>query len=157
MAGQTGENKNEFLKARKIERGIVLDHVPAGKSFLVLKILGIGTDFPGSLTLLTNIPSTQFGLKDVIKIEGREFTKSDFEKLAVLSPYITVNVIRDFKVTEKFRATLPEVITDFVQKCPNENCISNGEKKFRFVLEERDPVKYRCAYCEMVFDEKQLL
>ena len=28
---------NEFLKARKIERGIVIDHIPAGKSFVVLR------------------------------------------------------------------------------------------------------------------------
>ncbi|MFH1056227.1 MAG: aspartate carbamoyltransferase regulatory subunit [Candidatus Micrarchaeota archaeon] len=147
----------EFLKAKKIERGVVLDHVPGGKSFVVLRILGIDEKFPGSVTLLTNVPSTKFGLKDVIKIEGRDLNKRDFGKIAIISPYITVNVIRNFKVEEKFRVALPDVIENVVDKCPNANCVSNGEKKFKFLVEERDPVKLRCAYCEQVFSEKQLL
>jgi len=155
--GEDEGDKKEFLKARKIERGVALDHVPAGKSFTVLKLLGIGDDFPGSVTLLTNVPSTKYGLKDVIKLEGKTFEKRDLEKLAIISPYITVNVISDYKVVEKFRVSLPETLTDLVEKCPNENCISNSEKKFRFVVEERDPLKVRCAYCEHVFTEKQLL
>ena len=151
------EDKREYLKARKIERGIVLDHVPGGRSFLVLRLLGVGEDFPGSITLLTNIPSSQYGLKDLIKIEGKEFSKKELEKLAVLSPYITVNVIRDYQVAEKFRVSLPDTLTDFLDCCPNENCISNSEKRFKFHVEERDPVKLRCAYCEQVFTEKDLL
>ncbi len=151
------EEKKDFLKARKIERGIGLDHVPAGMSFAVLRILGVNEDFPGSITLLTNVPSHQFGLKDLIKIEGREFGKKDLEKLAVLSPYITVNIIRDYQIREKFRVTLPEVVRDAVDRCPNENCISNSEKRFAFTVEERDPVKLRCSYCERVFSAKELL
>ncbi len=149
-------SEDEFLKARKIERGIVLDHVPANKSFLVLKILGIDEHFPGSITLLTNVPSTKFGLKDLIKIEGKEIGKGELEKLAILSPYITVNVVRDYKTVEKFRVSLPDVITD-MSKCPNENCESNKTKSFKFFVEEREPVKLRCAYCNQVFKEKQLL
>ncbi|MEM4255421.1 MAG: aspartate carbamoyltransferase regulatory subunit [Candidatus Norongarragalinales archaeon] len=147
---------NEFLKARKIERGIVIDHIPAGRSFLVLRILGIDESFPGSITLLTNVPSTKFGLKDLIKIEGKEIGKSELEKLAILSPYISVNIVRDYKAVEKFRVSLPEVITD-VAKCPNASCESNKTVQFKFIVEEREPVKLRCAYCNQVFKEKQLL
>ena len=147
---------NEFLKARKIERGIVIDHIPAGKSFVVLRILGIDESFPGSITMLTNVPSTKFGLKDLIKIEGKEIGKSELEKLAILSPYLTVNVVRDYKTVEKFRISLPDVITDLV-KCPNAGCESNKTKQFKFIVEEREPVKLKCAYCSQVFKEKQLL
>ena len=147
---------NEFLKARKIERGIVIDHIPAGKSFVVLRILGIDESFPGSITMLTNVPSTKFGLKDLIKIEGKEIGKSELEKLAIISPYLTVNVVRDYKTVEKFRISLPDVITDLV-KCPNADCESNKTKQFKFIVEEREPVKLRCAYCNQTFKEKQLL
>ena len=149
-------SEEEFLKARKIERGIVLDHVPAGKSFKVLQILGIDENFPGSITLLTNVPSTKFGLKDLIKIEGKEISKTELEKLSIISPYISVNVIRDFKIVEKFRVSLEDVITNLA-KCPNENCESNKTGNFRFTVEEREPVKLRCASCNQVFTEKQLL
>ena len=108
-------SEEEFLKARKIECGIVLDHVPAGNSFKVLKILGIDETFPGSVTLLTNVPSTKLGLKDLIKIEGKEASKSELEKLSIISPYITVNVVRDFKIVDKFQVSLPDVITDLTK------------------------------------------
>ncbi len=147
---------HEFLKARKIERGIVLDHIPANKSFLVLRILGIDETFPGSITLLTNVPSTKLGLKDLIKIEGKEIDKNELEKLAILSPYITVNVVRDFKTVEKFRVSLPDVVLNLT-RCPNEDCPSNASKQFKFLVEEREPVKLRCAYCNQTFKEKQLL
>ena len=149
-------NENEFLKARKIERGIVLDHIPANKSFLVLRILGIGETFPGSITLLTNVPSTKFGLKDLIKIEGKEISKNELEKLAILSPYITVSIVSAYKTVEKFRVSLPDVI-DNLTCCPNEKCESNSNKKFKFIVEEREPVKLRCASCRQVFKEKQIL
>lgn len=149
-------NENEFLKARKIERGIVIDHIPAGKSFTVLRILAIDESFPGSITLLTNVPSTKFGLKDLIKIEGKEIGKSELEKLAILSPYISVNIIRDYKAVEKFRVSLPDVITNIV-KCPNEKCESNKIGEVKFFVEEREPVKLRCSFCNQVFKEKQLL
>lgn len=147
---------SEFLKARKIERGIVLDHIPANKSFLVLRILGIDEHFPGSITLLTNVPSTKLGLKDLIKIEGKEIGKMELEKLAILSPYITVNVVRDYKTVEKFRVSLPDVVTNLA-KCPNESCASNATREFKFLVEEREPVKLRCSSCGQVFKEKQLL
>ena len=148
--------EEEFLKARKIECGIVLDHVPAGKSFKVLKILGIDENFPGSVTLLTNVPSTKFGLKDLIKIEGKEIGKNELEKLSIISPYITVNVVRDFKIIDKFRVSLSDVITD-LGKCPNAHCESNKTGNFKFLVEEREPVKLRCAFCKRVFTEKELL
>ena len=148
--------EEEYLKARKIERGIVLDHVPANKSFLVLKVLGIDEKFPGSITMLTNVPSTKFGLKDLIKIEGKEIGKGELEKLAIISPYITVSIVRDYKTVEKFRVSLPEVITG-MPKCPNEKCESNKTQKFKFFVEEREPVKLRCAHCGQTFKEKQLL
>lgn len=153
----TLDEKGEFLKARKIESGTVIDHIPAGKSFRVLGILGVGEDFPGTITLLTNVASSKFGLKDVLKIEGKGFPKEVLQKLAILSPYISINVVRDYKIVEKFRVSLPDEITDSIGKCPNENCISNSENRFKFRVEERDPVKLRCAYCEQVFSEKQLL
>ena len=150
------EKNEEFLKARKIERGSVIDHITAGRALKVLKVLGIDERFKGTVTVLMNVPSTSYGSKDLIKIEGRQLDKAEAQKIALLAPYATIVTVRDFQVIDKYRVSLPDVI-EGVARCPNPNCLSASEGLSKFFTEERDPIKLRCAYCESVFGEAELL
>ncbi len=147
-----GEDK---IRVKKIEKGIVIDHLPGGSALRVLAALGVGEDFPGTVSVLMNATSGRYGLKDLIKIEGKELTKRELERAALIAPYSTVNVIRNFHVVEKYRVRVPDVIRGVVP-CPNDRCITNKEGSSEFRVEERNPLKVRCSYCERLYHYKEL-
>lgn len=150
------EKKNEeFLRVRKIEDGIVIDHVPRGQGLRVLSVLGVNESFNGTISMLINAPSSAYGLKDVIKIEGKELSKKEIEKIALIAPYASINVVKGYEVVEKYRISLPDVLEGAV-KCPNPNCITNREGTPKMRVRERSPLKLQCAYCEKVYGEKDL-
>ena len=86
--------------------------------------------------------------KDVIKIEDRELSESESQKLALLSPGAHVNIIRNFVVAEKNVAELPKSISDMAL-CSNDNCISNNERGARttFNIINGDSLNIQCIYC----------
>ncbi len=146
---------DDKIRVKKIEKGIAIDHLPAGSALRVLSALGITEDFPGTVSVLMNATSSRFGLKDLIKLEGKELTKKELERAALIAPYSTVNVIRNFRVVEKYRVQVPDVIRGVVP-CPNEKCVTNKEGPSEFVVEERNPLKVRCSYCERLYHYKEL-
>ncbi len=152
-AKKRGEKEDE-LRVKKIEFGIVIDHIPQGKSWKVSRILGLDENSQSTVSLLMNVPSASTGLKDIIKIEGRGLTKKELEKIALVAPSATVNVIRNYAVVEKYKAKLPEAIEGVVQ-CPNPNCISNKEGASRFHVKEFSPLKLQCDYCEKVYSDHE--
>ncbi len=148
-------SREDSMRVRRIERGTVIDHLPAGTALAVLRLLGVNESFPGTVSVLINSPSTQYGLKDMVKIEGRDFSTQELERLSILAPYATVNIVRNWRVVEKFRVRLPDEIEGSTP-CPNGNCISRTEGKSRLRVEGKSPVRLRCAYCEKLFGESDL-
>ncbi|MFH1442518.1 MAG: aspartate carbamoyltransferase regulatory subunit [Candidatus Micrarchaeota archaeon] len=146
------KTEKDMLKVKKIESGIVVDHIPQGKSTKLLSILGINEEFKGTVSVLINVPSGSSGLKDIIKIEGRELRKKELEKIALIAPLATINIIKDFEVIEKYKVKLPEVLEGVVQ-CPNPNCITNKEGVAKLHVKERNPLKLQCNFCEKVYGE----
>ncbi len=144
----------ELLKVKKIESGIVIDHIPQGKAVKLLSILGIDESFKATVSVLINVPSGTTGLKDIIKIEGRELKKKELEKIALIAPYATINVIKDYEVIEKYKVKLPETL-EAVVPCPNPSCISNREGISKLHIKERNPLKLKCDYCEKVYGEAE--
>ena len=68
------------LLVSKIENGIVIDHIPSGKAFLVLKLLKVD---PKARTLIAqNVESRSQGTKDLIKIEGSYLTSKEIDLIA---------------------------------------------------------------------------
>jgi aspartate carbamoyltransferase regulatory subunit len=60
-------------------------------------------------------------------------------------------------VTEKIRPEIPDVITGIV-KCSNPNCVTNhGEAGTRFTVISRKPLNLRCAYCERITGEGEIV
>ena len=136
------------LSVEAIEKGTVIDHIPAGKGLIILrqfKLLHYGS----AVTVGFNLPSKTQGSKDIIKITGVWLDDNAANRLALFAPEAVVNTIDHFKVINKRRLTLPEEIAE-VFRCPNTNCASHGEPvKSRFyVRKQSGQTKLKCHYCE---------
>jgi len=140
------------LIVEKIEDGTVIDHIPAGMGLKVLGILKIGA---GSRTaLLMNVPSKHIGAKDIVKISGKQLDEREVNRIALVAPNATLNIIKDGSVVEKSEVRLPKELRA-VAKCPNPKCITNAEKiETKFSQDEKN--KFRCSYCEMQFEIGEL-
>ena len=134
------------LKVKPIENGTVIDHISKGKALKVYKVLNIRDD--QTITIAMNVPSKKNGKKDVLKIEGIELSKEDVNKISLISPNATINIIKDGVVVRKFKVEIPDTI-EGILKCTNPNCITQIENiAGKFKVEEKEPLKIRCAYCE---------
>ena len=139
------------LSVEAIEKGTVIDHIPAGKGLIILrqfKLLHYGS----AVTVGFNLPSKTQGSKDIIKITGVWRDDNAANRLALFAPEAVVNTIDHFKVINKRQLTLPDEIAE-VFRCPNTNCASHGEPvKSRFyVRKQSGQTKLKCHYCEKTF------
>ena len=69
-------------KLYKIEKGIVIDHIPRFQSLKVVKVLGVDADHDSIVSIGTNFSSNKMGNKDVIKIENKELTETEENPLS---------------------------------------------------------------------------
>jgi len=111
----------EELKVKKITNGTVIDHIDAGKALMVFKVLNVPKET--SVMIAINVPSKKKGKKDILKIEGIELKKEDVDKISLISPDVTINIIRNGKVVEKLKPQIPDEIEGTL-KCTNPNCIN---------------------------------
>ncbi len=143
------------LKVQAIGNGTVIDHIEAGQALNVLRILGISANCQGTVSFLMNAPGAK-GRKDVVKIEGRELNVEELNRISLIAPNATVNIIRDFEVLQKKNVVLPTYVEGVV-RCINPNCISNStepiKSKFSVVRSEGGGVVLRCLYCEHAISE----
>ncbi len=146
------------LRVSKIRNGTVIDHITRGHALDVIKILGIDGRAGGVVTIAMNVPSEKLGVKDIVKIEGRELNPEEVDKIALLAPHATINIIRNYRVVEKQRVKLPSVIYGIL-KCVNPSCISNsGEPvKSTFYVEREEPLRLRCHYCGRIIEREDVL
>jgi len=138
------------LLVRKIENGIVIDHIPAGKAFLVLRLLKL--DPTARVLIALNVDSGRLGTKDLIKIEGSYLTSKEIDLIALVAPSATMNIIENWRVKEKRRIELPEQV-EGIFKCPNPICPTNSKyspSRTRFKVEKEggiEATKLHCSYC----------
>lgn len=149
------ESREQMIRVRKIANGTVIDHIPSGKGSDVLRFLGIDAQYKGVVTLLMNVPSSSMKHKDIVKIEDRELGKRELDKIAVLAPSATINVVRNYAVAEKAKVRIPDALVGSVE-CPNPTCITHKEGTPRLNVENKSPLKIRCAYCERVYGAEDL-
>ena len=69
--------------------------------------------------------------------------------LGYVSPNITVDIVKNGKVTGKKHIELPEELTDIIV-CKNPRCITSTEQEIHhiFRLTDREKGVYRCIYCD---------
>lgn len=135
-----------MLKVDSIEKGIVLDHIEAGKAMQIYKYLNLDA-LDCSVAIIKNVKSNKMGLKDIIKINDN--IDINLDVLGYIDPNITVNIIEDNKTVDKKRLELPEKIVN-VARCKNPRCITSVEQELDhvFKLVDRENGVYRCMYCD---------
>lgn len=145
------------LRVSKIKDGTVIDHITAGHALDVLKILRITDQVNGVVTVGMNVPSKTLGLKDMVKIEGRELKSEEVDKIALLAPHASINIIRNYKVVDKQLVRLPNIIREAV-KCANPACISNSKEpvKSTFYVDNKEPLRLRCHYCGYIMEKQDI-
>ena len=136
------------LKITPIKNGTVIDHITPGFAVKVLHILKIPESTSSTVSVAINVKG-KIGKKDIVKVENRELDTKEVDKIALIAPKATINIIRDFGVIEKHRVQLPDEIVGIV-KCSNPTCISNAKEPVnsRFILVRDDPPSIKCYYCE---------
>ncbi|MBI5680804.1 MAG: aspartate carbamoyltransferase regulatory subunit [Methanobacterium sp.] len=144
------------LKVKPIRNGTVIDHITANRALSVLKILDLPNQ-KNTVTIAMNVLSSQMGSKDIVKIEGRELASKEVDKIALIAPYATINIIRDYKLVDKGKVHLMNKISG-IFKCPNPNCITNTDEPVntKFLVIEKKPVILRCYYCERIMEESEI-
>lgn len=136
------------LKVQPIRNGTVIDHITAGRAIAVLRILGMPRPgWTSTITAAMNVPGSR-GRKDILKIEDRELDPTEVNKISLIAPSATINIVREYEVIHKDVVELPEKVSGIV-KCPNQNCVTNHEPvKTQFLVVGRDPLRLRCGYCD---------
>ncbi|MGQ9565213.1 MAG: aspartate carbamoyltransferase regulatory subunit [Candidatus Bathyarchaeales archaeon] len=147
------------LYVAKIRNGTVIDHITAGHAMDVAKILGITSRINGGIvTIAMNVASKKLGKKDMVKIEGRELNPDEVDKIALLAPHASINIIRNYEVVEKKEVKLPKVLKGII-KCANPACVSNSDEPVqpKFYVESEEPLSVKCHYCGYIMEKQDIL
>ena len=141
------------MRIERINNGIVLDHISAGVGIEILnlfptEILNTKIDYA------SYIDSPRQETKDIIKIENLDVEPKTLMKMALLSPNITISIIRNGQVSKKIRPTIPDQV-DGVVACTNPKCVTLREdyleSKIRLFKQEDSRLRKQCVYCEHTF------
>ena len=136
-----------MLNVGRLNEGVVLDHIKAGKSMTIYHDLKLDK-LDCCVAIIKNARSKKMGRKDIIKVECPIDTL-DLDILGFIDHNITVNIIKDGDIVEKKELHLPKEIRNVI-KCKNPRCITSVEHELDHVFILADPKKeiYRCKYCE---------
>jgi aspartate carbamoyltransferase regulatory subunit len=143
-----------MLNISGLSDGIVLDHIPVGKSMDIYKYLEL-SKLDCQVAIIKNARSNKMGRKDIIKIEN-SIDIIDLDVLGFVDPGITVNIIKDGAIVEKKKLQLPKKLKNVV-RCKNPRCITSVEEQLPQIFFLSDPKEkiYRCQYCEEKYNDKR--
>ena len=130
------------LEVAALENGTVIDHIPSSQLFKVVSLLGLDK-LSNSITIGNNLASKKIGTKGIIKVADVFFKEEELNKIALIAPNAKINIIRNYRVTEKRQVELPDVIYDIV-RCNNPKCITNKN------------IAINCQYCERTVTKDEI-
>lgn len=144
---------NKTMAVAAIRNGTVIDHITPGQALAIVQLLNLAQDGK-RITLGLNLPSQTQQNKDLIKVEDWELTPAEADRIAILSPNATINIIQDYEVAKKFKVSLPETIAN-IFRCPNPRCISNHEAiaSHFFVKSHSQKILLQCRFCRKSFSQ----
>lgn len=147
---------DQTLVIPKIENGIVIDHIQQGHGIALLHVLtsSRALDPNTTVALGVNLPSTRLGRKDLVKIGSPDLPETVLAHISLVAPGATIKRIRGYRVEEKVKVTLPEVIQKLL-KCPIPSCVAYI-KDFPTRFEVQSQTQVKCSYCERVFELDRL-
>lgn len=125
----------------------MIDHIPSNKLLAVVSLLHL-ENVSSPVTVGYNLKSRKMGKKSLIKIADRYFTDEEINQLSVVSPNVTLCIIKNYDVVEKKQVKMPDDLSGIV-RCHNPKCITNNEPMrtlFHVVDKEKGIIK--CHYCE---------
>ena len=149
----------EMRRVTAINNGTVIDHVPAGSALAVIRMLGISEDRASPISLVMNVPSSKFGRKDIIKVEDRELTQDELDRLALIAPKASVAIIRSYSVAEKREVSIGSELVN-IARCTFSNCITINPREpqdHRLKVVKSDPLQLRCRYCGRPQEMEELI
>jgi len=135
-----------MLEITSIEKGIVIDHIPAGYGMQLFTYLKLDkADY--TVALIHNAFSNVMEKKDIIKINNE--IDIDFNFLGLINPNITINVIDNGTIAKKIKLEVPTTVTNIIA-CKNPRCVTSIESYFdqKFHLVNKEKRSYRCEYCD---------
>ena len=155
---------NEEVVVPPLQYGIVVNHLPAGTAYAAKELLDLGKV---KMFTLEYVDSTKYGTKDMIKVDNIEDEgldslvdklKETEEKLSLISPDITLYVIRDGKIEKRYHPQLPDIVEGTVS-CKNRKCVTNSEPDTvaEFRVHNNGEISLKCAYCEEELSRKDIL
>jgi len=146
------------LLVRRIKDGTVIDHIDTGMALIVLKALNITGKEGSVVTVAMNVPSSKLERKDIIKVENKFLESNETNKLALLAPKATINIIRDYKVVEKRKVELPDTFVG-IFKCSNPKCVTNSKEEIVPIIDVIDKSKQtlKCRYCSRILNVSELI
>ncbi|MFX0033245.1 MAG: aspartate carbamoyltransferase regulatory subunit [Candidatus Hodarchaeota archaeon] len=141
----------EKLKIDKIKKGTVIDHIDAGYALTILNLTGLD-ESPNLMTIGVNVSSNKLKKKDIIKIEGVFLNEIQMQQISILSPNATISLIDNYRVIEKKKVKLPQIIEKLIL-CQNITCISSSDEPIdtEFLVLEEKPLKIQCIYCNRIY------
>jgi len=143
------------LAVSAIENGTVIDHIDNPSIFKVVDILRL-QEQDEMVLVGVNLPSEKHGKKGLLKVSERRLTQDEVNKVALIAPNASVNIIRNFQVVQKFTVEISDEISGIV-RCFNPNCVTNNQDvPTRFHVEKRNPIELRCHYCERCMESKDM-
>ena len=152
-----------MLNVGRLNEGVVLDHIEAGKSMSIYKYLKLDK-MDCCVAIIKNAHSNKMGKKDIIKVEcygysmdiplqtltaGRNLDELDLNVLGFIDHRITVNIIQNGTIVAKKELNLPKKLVNIIS-CKNPRCITSIEQGLDqvFFLADKEREIYRCQYCE---------
>lgn len=140
-----------------IKQGTVIDHIEAGQTLNIIRLLNLASD-KRIVSVGLNFPSQTQKLKDIVKVEDRELTPEEINRVAILAPKATINIIRNYQVYKKIKVTIPAIINHVIV-CPNVKCVTNNDNtdtKFKVISNQNKQLKLKCYYCEKVYSQAEI-
>ena len=139
-----------MLEITSLKNGLVIDHIEAGVGVKIFKYLNLDQNGDRA-ALIINAESKQYGRKDIIKFEKEDTSDVDYTILALMSPRITIDEVKDGKIVNKVKPQLPEKVENILI-CKNPRCITVDEKyvPHSFILMDKEKGTFRCEYCDSI-------
>lgn len=150
--------KRQEMQVAALENGTVIDHIPSSKIFQVVNLLHL-EKMKTPVTIGFNLKSKKMGHKSIIKVSDKFFTDEEVNQLSVITPNVTLCIIRDYEVVEKKEVKMPKELNGIV-KCANPKCITNNEPMMtKFNVTNKEKGILQCHYCnkEVILEKVKLL
>ncbi len=150
-------NKGEMF-VRALKNGTVIDHIPSDKLFAVVSLLHLDK-LKNRIIIGFNLNSEKIGKKSIIKVSDKYFSSEELNQLSVLAPNVTLNIIKEYEIIEKYKVEMPNELNGII-KCANPKCITNNEPMTtRFKIIDKQKGIIRCLYCEknQIIDPEKLI